>query len=209
MKKLIFFREDDELDRKREQIELEEKRKALERANEPEILPPMENIIPQLDEEDYYSDEDEDEPQFRSKPRPEPKYTFQTIQEEEPSSQPVLKDSSGLQLQLGKQDTRAGPGTGLFNQEVEEEQEEQNPLQRKHKLHHKIEKPTEIKQNVVIVNREKKQATIKFGQSQPVNKEENARVMAEFKNILDSIPKSREGLFNFKVNWTLLATVRL
>ena len=31
--------------------------------------------------------------------------------------------------------------------------------------------------------------------------------MNELKNIIESIPKSREGLFNYKVNWTLLATV--
>jgi len=152
------------MDRKRELMELEEKKRAEERANEPEILPPMENIMPQMEEESD-SDYSDEEANFQSKPRPEPKYTFQTIQEEVVPSQPVLKDS-GLQIQLGKQDTKTGP-TAVFNQEIEEETVEQNPQQRKHKIQHKIEKPTEIKQNIVIVDREKKQATIKFGQSQP------------------------------------------
>ena len=44
------------------------------------------------------------------------------------------------------------------------EEEPQRDLTKKHKINIKVEKPTEMITNVVSIDKDKKEATIKFGQ---------------------------------------------
>jgi len=207
--------EEDEFERRKEQMEEEEKKRAQEEGNI-EIEPPLENILPpQMPiEEEAPTQQQQPEQPAPKKPRAA-KFSFQPVEpvpmptESQPEQPAEPVQTGGFQIgfslgQKGKDEEKKN----VFAQNSKDEDDDML-YQRKPKLNIKLEKPTEVTKNVITMDLNKKEANIKFNVTTKVDNAPNAdeqKKLSDLEQIVSKIPKTKAELFDYKLNWAIIAT---
>jgi len=203
--------EEDELERRKEQMEEEEKKRAQEEETM-EIEPPPELILPQMPIEEEHPQAQPEKPV--KKPR-SAKFSFQPVEPapaETTQQQPVEPAQVGgtpFQMDLSMGQKGKDEKKTAFNQDANDD--DNDLYQRKPKLNLKLDRATEVKQNVITMDLNKKEANIKFNVATPVpqanvpNADEQKK-LSDLEAIVSKIPKTKADLFDYKLNWAIIAT---
>jgi len=207
--------EEDELERRKEQMEEEEKKRAQEEEETMEIEPPPELILPQMPIEEEHHPQPQPEKPVK-KPR-SAKFSFQpvepapaeTTQQQQQPVEPVQMGGTPFQIDLNMGKKGKDEKKSAFNQEANDD--DNDLYQRKPKLNLKLDRATEVKENVITMDLNRKEANIKFNVATPVpqgnaaNADEQKK-LSDLEAIVSKIPKTKADLFDYKLNWAIIAT---
>eukprot|EP00331_Platyophrya_macrostoma_P020680 CAMPEP_0176468914 /NCGR_PEP_ID=MMETSP0127-20121128/39426_1 /TAXON_ID=938130 /ORGANISM="Platyophrya macrostoma, Strain WH" /LENGTH=603 /DNA_ID=CAMNT_0017862673 /DNA_START=84 /DNA_END=1895 /DNA_ORIENTATION=+ len=204
--------EEDELDRKRAQ---QEEMMRLEAEN----FAPLENILPDGPE----NIEMEVEAPKVEKPKQRKKFVFSTVPEANEDSQQQDQDGQKMQLEGATQRPSTTDAGGVsFNlsfaktikaviANLNQDMEEEDPLySRKHKPLSIFDKTqtgmaqSQVMETEKVTQETQAQPAEQITATQAIKLLSNEEIKRELEKIISKIPKAKNELFEFPINWTLL-----